>query len=172
MLRFFRTRDPDPRALLLQLRSAFCQTPVSLVVINLTSLTVYIQRTLRLMPISAQQWRVAVGKMNANKRCPAAEKRQKSGSAAPCEGSPRKPSAREERREYVANLLTVMYAHFLALRSIVLDVFQSERDENEGSTRKIKAKGKDLQGSLVVLLHNLRRHRARGRSGGNTSRIF
>ena len=107
----------------------------------------------RNMPISAQQWRVAVGKMNANKRCP--EKRQKSSPAPPCEGSPQIPSAREERREYIANLLTVLYAYFLALRSIVSDVFRSERDENEGSTKKIKAKGKGLQGSLVVLLRLL-----------------
>ena len=104
------------------------------------------------MPISSQQWRVAVGKMNANKRCPAAGKRQKSSPAAPREGSPRKPSVREERREYVANLVTVLYAYFLALRSIVSDVFRSERDENDGSTKKMKAKGKGLQGSLVVLL--------------------
>ena len=102
------------------------------------------------MPISAQQWRVAVGKMNANKRCP--EKRQKFSPAAPCEGSPQTPSAREERREYVANLLTVLYIYFLALRSINLDLFRSERGENEGSTKKMKAKGKGLQGSLVVLL--------------------
>ena len=106
-----------------------------------------------MMPISAQQWRLAVGKMNANKRCPV--KRQKSSPAAPCEGSPRKLSAREERREYVANLLTVLYAYFLALRSIVSDVFRSERDENEGSTKKMKAQGKGLQGSLVVLLRLL-----------------
>ena len=105
-----------------------------------------------MMPISAQQWRVAVGKMNANKRCP--EKRQKSSPAAPCEGFPRKPSAREERREYVANLLTVLYDYFLALRSIVSDVFRSERDENEGST-KMKAKGKGMQGSLIMLLRLL-----------------
>ena len=108
-----------------------------------------------MMPISAQQWRVAVGKMNANKRCP--EKRQKSSPAAPREGSPRKPSGREERREYVANLLTVLYAYFLALRSIVSDVFRSERDrdESEGSTKKMKAKGKGLHGSLVMLLRLL-----------------
>ena len=105
------------------------------------------------MPISAQQWRVAVGKMNSNKRCPA--KRQKSSPAAPREGSPRKPSAGEERREYVANLLTVLYAYFLALRSVVLDVFRSERDENDGSTKKMKAKGKGLHGSLVMLLRLL-----------------
>ena len=105
------------------------------------------------MPISAQQWRVAVGKMNANKRCP--EKRQKSSPAAPCEGSPQTPSAREERREYVAKLLTVLYAYFLALRSIVSDVFRSERDENEGSTNKLKSKGKGMQRSLVMLLRLL-----------------
>ena len=102
-----------------------------------------------MMPISAQQWRVAVGKMNANKRYP--EKRQKSSPAAP----PRKPSAGEERREYVANLLTILYAYFLALRSNVLDLFRSERDENEGSTKKMKVKGKGMQGSLVVLLRLL-----------------
>ena len=105
------------------------------------------------MPISAQQRRVAVGKMNANKRCP--EKRQKSSPAAPREGSLRKPSAREERRKFVANLLTVLYAYFLALRSIVSDVFRSERDENEGSTKKMKAKGKGMHGSLVMLLRLL-----------------
>ena len=108
-----------------------------------------------MMPISAQQWRVAVGKMNANKRCPAAGKRQKSSPAAPREGSPRKPSAREERQEYVANLPTVLYSYFLALRSIVSDVFRSERDENEGSTKKMKAKGKGMHGSLVMLLRLL-----------------
>ena len=107
----------------------------------------------RKMPISAQQWRVAVGKMNANKRCP--EKRQKSSSAVPCDGTPPKPSAREDRREYVANLLTVLYAYFLVLRSIVSDVFRSERDENDGSTKKMKPKGKGMQGSLVVLLRLL-----------------
>ena len=108
-----------------------------------------------MMPISAQQWRVAVGKMNANKRCP--EKRQKSSPAAPREGTPQTPSAREERREYVANLLTVLYAYFLVLRSIVSDVFRSERDrdESEGSTKKMKAKGKGLHGSLVMLLRLL-----------------
>ena len=45
-------------------------------------------REVAMMPISAQQWRVAVGKMNANKRC--REKRQKSSSEAPCEGTPKK----------------------------------------------------------------------------------
>ena len=108
-----------------------------------------------MMPISAQQWRVAVGKMNANQTCPAAEKKQKSSPTVPCEGSPPKTSAREERREYVANLLTVLYAYFLALRSVVLDVFRSERDGNDGSTKKMKAKGKGLHGSLVVLLRLL-----------------
>ena len=105
------------------------------------------------MPISAQQWRLAVGRMSADKRFPA--KRQKSSSVAPYDGSPQKPSAREERREYVANILTVLYAYFLALRSLVSDLFPSGRDENEGSTKKMKAKGKGLQGSLVVLLRFL-----------------
>ena len=53
------------------------------------------------------------------------------------------------------NLLTVLYAYFLVLRSIVFDVFRSERDENDGSTKKMKAKGKGLQRSLVMLLRLL-----------------
>ena len=110
-------------------------------------------REVAMMPISAQQWRVAVGKMNANKRC--REKRQKSSSEAPCEGTPKKPSAREGRREHVANLLTVLYAYFLALRSLVSDLFLSVRDENEGSTKRMKETGKGLQGSLVMLLRLL-----------------
>ena len=105
------------------------------------------------MPISAEQWRVAVGKMNANKSCPAT--RHKSGPTTPCEGTRQKPSEREERREYVANLLTVLYAYFLALKSIVSDLFRNERDESEGSTKKMKAKGKGMHGSLVMLLRLL-----------------
>ena len=104
------------------------------------------------MPISAQQWRLAVGKMNANKRCPATS--QKSNPVAHCARSPQKPSAREERREYVANILTVLYTYFLALRSLVFDLFGSEGHENEGSTKKVKEKGK-TQGSLVMLLRLL-----------------
>ena len=167
MLRFFTTRDPDPRGEKVPSapRSALaplfscCDRTVDVIVFLLEASIpcceelLFSERTLRMMPISAQQWRVAVGKMNANKRCP--EKRQKSSPAAPREGSPRKPSAREERREYVANLLTVLYSYFLALRSIVSDVFRSERDENEGSTKKMKAKGKGLHGSLVMLLRLL-----------------
>ena len=104
------------------------------------------------MPISAQQWRLAVGKMNANKRCPA--KSQKSNPVTHCARSPQKPSAREERREYVANILTVLYTYFLALRSLVFDLFGSERRETEGSTKKVKEKGK-MQKLLVMLLRLL-----------------
>ena len=49
----------------------------------------------------------------------------------------------------------MLYAYFLALRSIVSDVFRSERDENDGSTRKMKAKGKGMHGLLVMLLRLL-----------------
>ena len=104
------------------------------------------------MPISAQQWRVAVGKMNAYKRYPA--KLQKSSPVATCEGSPQKPSGRQQRREYVANLLTVLCAYFLALWSLVSDMFLSEPDENEGSPKKMREKGKG-QGPMIVLLRLL-----------------
>ena len=82
------------------------------------------------MPISAQQWRMAVGQMNASKRCTKKQQKssQKSTSKAPhfCVGNTQKPSA---RHEYLENLLTVLYVYFLALGSLISNILYSEQSQ-------------------------------------------
>lgn len=93
------------------------------------------------MPISAQQWRVAVGQMNANKRC--TKKQPKSTSKVPrsCERNSREPSARQECLD---NLLTVLYVCFLALGSLVSNLLHNEHKSQESYKRacgRVKRQG-------------------------------
>lgn len=78
------------------------------------------------MPISAQQWRLAVGQMNATKRCPLTSTSKALHS---CQGNP------NTRQEYVQNLLTVLHAYFLALGSLVSDLLHSELNESQESRK-------------------------------------
>lgn len=106
------------------------------------------------MPISAQQWRMAVGQMNANKRC--TKKQQKSSqksSKAPhfCVGNTPKPSA---RHEYLENLLTVLYVYFLALGSLISNILYSELNESQESHKRASERAR-RQGWVFLWLRLL-----------------
>ena len=103
------------------------------------------------MPISARQWRMAVGRMNANKRCP---EQNRQSQDVPCRGEHAAGKEKQgKRRETVKQLLTVLNLYFGTLWALIFDTMFGDYGQKQKLSQKMKKKG--LQGSLVVLLQLL-----------------